>query len=99
MRKKIINFNQKILMGPGPTNIDDNLAIFSSKEGRNQDLLIKIWKEHIYPKNDKFKLFKAKREVTNQVVLSKSEVLKLYHFDFTKNTKLEISFLFFILCP
>ena len=39
--------------------------------------------------NDKFKLFKAKREVTNQVVLSKSEVLKLYHFDFTKNTKLE----------
>ena len=41
---------------PKPTNIDNNLAIFSSKEGRNQDLLIKIWKEHIYPKNDKFKL-------------------------------------------
>ena len=39
--------------------------------------------------NDKFKLFKAKREITDQVVLSKSEVLKLYHFDFTKNTKLE----------
>ena len=42
-----------------------------------------------YTLNDKFKLFKAKREITNQVVLSKSEVLKLYHFDFTKNTKLE----------
>ncbi len=41
---------------PKPTNIDNNLAIFSSKEGRNQDLLIKIWKEHIYPKNNKFKL-------------------------------------------
>ncbi len=41
---------------PKPTNIDNNLAIFSSKEGRNQDLLIKIWKENIYPKNDKFKL-------------------------------------------
>ena len=41
---------------PKPTNIDNNLAIFSSKEGRNQDLLIKIWKDHIYPKNNKFKL-------------------------------------------
>ena len=41
---------------PKPTNIDNNLAIFSSKEGRNQDLLIKIWKEHIYPRNNKFKL-------------------------------------------
>ena len=39
--------------------------------------------------NDKFKLFKAKREVTDQVVLSKSEVLKLYHYDFSKSPKLE----------
>ena len=42
-----------------------------------------------YTLNDKFKLFKAKREVTDQVVLSKSEVLKLYHFDFSKSSKLE----------
>ena len=39
--------------------------------------------------NDKFKLFKAKREITDQVVLSKSEVLKLYHHDFSKSPKLE----------
>ena len=42
-----------------------------------------------YTLNDKFKLFKAKREVTDQVVLSKSEVLKLYHYDFSKSPKLE----------
>lgn len=41
---------------PKPNNIDDNLAIFTSKEGRNQDLLINIWKKHIYPKNNKLKL-------------------------------------------
>jgi len=42
-----------------------------------------------YTLNDKFKLFKAKREITDQVVLSKSEVLKLYHYDFSKSPKLE----------
>ncbi len=41
---------------PKPTNIDNDLAIFSSKEGRNQELLIKIWKEYIYPNNNRFKL-------------------------------------------
>lgn len=42
-----------------------------------------------YTLNDKFKLFKAKREITDQVVLSKSEILKLYHYDFSKSPKLE----------
>ena len=42
---------------PKPTKIDNNLAILTSKEGRNQDLLINIWKNHIYPKNNKLKLF------------------------------------------
>lgn len=40
-----------------PTSIDNNLAIFTSKEGRNQDLLINIWKDYIYPKNNNLKLF------------------------------------------
>ena len=32
MRKKNINFNQKILMGPGPTNIDDKIKKALSRE-------------------------------------------------------------------
>ncbi len=32
---------------------------------------------------------KPRVEVTDQVVLTKSEVLKLYHYDFSKSPKLE----------
>ena len=36
MRKKNINFNQKILMGPGPTNIDDKIK--KAQELRDQGM-------------------------------------------------------------
>jgi len=37
-------------------NIDKNLAIFTSREDRNLDLLLNIWSEYIYPQNKKLKL-------------------------------------------
>ena len=51
---------------PIPTNIDNNLAIFTSKEGRNQDLLIDIWKNYIYPKNNRLKLFLNSQTKNNE---------------------------------
>jgi len=36
--------------------IDNNLAIFTSRADRNLDLLIKIWSNFIYPKNNNLKL-------------------------------------------
>ena len=103
IKKDLINFDK--INGPSSFNSIDMVWFASFKSyceeikrhsvntfGRNLGL-IKTFLNYAlrdkYTLNDKFKLFKAKREVTNQVVLSKSEVLKLYHFDFTKNTKLE----------
>ena len=37
-------------------NIDNNLAIFTSRVDRNSDLLIDIWNNKIQPKNSNFKL-------------------------------------------
>ncbi len=37
-------------------DIDNNKAIFTSRSDRNMDLLINIWKNKIYKKNDKYKL-------------------------------------------
>ena len=37
-------------------NVDNNQAIFTSRPDRNSDLLIKIWKEKIYPNYNKAKL-------------------------------------------
>ena len=51
---------------PVPKYIDNNLAIFSSREGRNQDLLIRIWKNYIYPKNNDLKLLINSRNKENQ---------------------------------
>ena len=103
IKKDLLNFDK--IYGPSTFNSIDMIWYSSFKSyceevkrhsintfGRNIGL-IKTFLNYAlrekYTLNDKFKLFKAKREVTNQVVLSKSEVLKLYHFDFTKNTKLE----------
>ena len=36
--------------------IDNNQAIFTSNKERNLDLLINIWKNYIFPQNNKFKL-------------------------------------------
>ena len=36
--------------------VDNNQAIFTSRPDRNSDLLIKIWKEKIYPNHNKAKL-------------------------------------------
>ena len=103
IKKDLLNFDK--INGPSTFNNIDMIWYASFKSyceevkrhsintfGRNIGL-IKTFLNYAlrekYTLNDKFKLFKAKREVTNQVVLSKSEVLKLYHFDLTKNTKLE----------
>jgi len=51
---------------PLAKNIDNNLAIFTSREGRNQDLLIQIWKNHIYSKNNKLKLLINSQNKENQ---------------------------------
>ena len=37
-------------------NIDSNLAIFTSRPDRNLNLLIDIWKNYIFPINNKYKL-------------------------------------------
>ena len=37
-------------------NIDNNLAIFTSRPDRNLNLLIDIWKNYIYPINNNYKL-------------------------------------------
>lgn len=37
-------------------NVDNNLAIFTSRADRNLELLAKIWTERIYPKNNNLKL-------------------------------------------
>ena len=41
-------------------NIDKNLGIFTSRKDRNLELLLQIWKDHIYPQNDKLKLLVTK---------------------------------------
>ncbi|MDB4086218.1 site-specific integrase [Flavobacteriaceae bacterium] len=103
IKKDLINFDK--INGPSTFNSIDMVWYASFKSyceeikrhsintfGRNVGLIKTFLNYALREKrtlNDKFKLFKAKREITNQVVLSKSEVLKLYHFDFTKNTKLE----------
>ena len=103
IKKDLLNFDK--INGPSTFNSIDLVWYASFKSyceevkrhsvntfGRNVGLIKTFLNYALREKhtlNDKFKLFKAKREVTNQVVLSKSEVLKLYHFDFTKNTKLE----------
>ena len=103
IKKDLLNFDK--INGPSTFNSIDMIWYASFKSyceevkrhsintfGRNVGLIKTFLNYALREKhtlNDKFKLFKAKREVTDQVVLSKSEVLKLYHFDFTKNTKLE----------
>ncbi len=37
-------------------NVDKNLAIFTSRQDRNLDLLLKIWTNYIYPQNNGLKL-------------------------------------------
>lgn len=103
IKKDLMNFDK--INGPSSFNKIDLVWYASFKSyceefkkhsvntfGRNVGL-IKTFLNHSlrekYTMNDKFKLFKAKREVTDQVVLSKSEVLKLYHFDFSNDLKLE----------
>ena len=51
---------------PVTENIDNNLAIFTSREGRNQNLLIDIWKNYIYPKNNNLKLLINSQNKENQ---------------------------------
>ena len=43
-------------------NVDNNLAIFTSRADRNLELLAKIWSERIYPKNSNLKLKVSENE-------------------------------------
>ena len=44
------------LKAPMPSKLDNKFAIFPSKENRNQNLLIKVWKEFIFKENNELKL-------------------------------------------
>ena len=63
-------------------NIDNDLAIFTSKEGRNQNLLIEIWKNDIFPKNKKLKLLinsqnnNKNYNIINRIQQNQNELLK-----------------------
>lgn len=46
-------------------NLIDNNAIFTSRSDRNLDVLIKIWKENIFPKNKSIKLFTTPSNLIN----------------------------------
>ena len=65
-----------------PKNIDNDLAIFTSKEGRNQNLLIEIWKNDIFPKNKKLKLLinsqnnNKNYNIINRIQQNQNELLK-----------------------
>ena len=65
-----------------PKNIDNDLAIFTSKEGRNQNLLIEIWKKDIFPKNKKLKLLinsqndNKNYNIINRIQQNQNELLK-----------------------
>lgn len=47
-------------------NVDNNLAIFTSRKDRNLELLVKIWTEHIYPKNNQLKLLVSDNHSNNE---------------------------------
>ena len=65
-----------------PKNIDNDLAIFTSKEDRNQNLLIEIWKNDIFPKNKKLKLLinsqnnNKNYNIINRIQQNQNELLK-----------------------
>ena len=65
-----------------PNNIDTDLAIFTSKEDRNQNLLIEIWKNDIFPKNKKLKLLinsqnnNKNYNIINRIQQNQNELLK-----------------------
>ena len=47
-------------------NLIDNRAIFTSRRDRNLDILIKIWKEHIFPKNQSVKLYSTPSDLIDE---------------------------------
>ena len=65
-----------------PKNIDNDLEIFTSKEDRNQNLLIEIWKNDIFPKNKKLKLLinsqnnNKNYNIINRIQQNQNELLK-----------------------
>ena len=44
----------------------DNRAIFTSRRDRNLDILIKIWKENIFPKNQSIKLYTTPSDLIDE---------------------------------
>ena len=44
----------------------DNRAIFTSRSDRNLDILIKIWKENIFPKNQSIKLYTTPSDLIDE---------------------------------
>ena len=47
-------------------NLIDNRAIFTSRRDRNLDILIKIWKEYIFPKNQSVKLYSTPSDLIDE---------------------------------
>ena len=47
-------------------NIESDLAIFTSRADRNLDVLVNIWKNYIYPQNNKLKLLITPNEKINE---------------------------------
>jgi glycosyltransferase involved in cell wall biosynthesis len=47
-------------------NLIDNRAIFTSRRDRNLDILIKIWKEYIFPKNQSVKLYTTPSDLIDE---------------------------------
>ncbi len=59
-------------------NIDNNLAMFTSRTDRNLDMLIDVWKSDIYKKNKKLKLFISpiKDDLRNFGIFNRNFVIK-----------------------
>ena len=47
-------------------NLIDNRAIFTSSRDRNLDILIKIWKENIFPKNQSIELYTTPSDLIDE---------------------------------
>ena len=58
--------------------IDKKIAYFTSRQDRNLDYLIKIWKENIHPKKEGFKLYVTpfKKDLTDHNIFNRKMLKK-----------------------
>ena len=63
---EIINYAiNDIFLKTNLSDVDPYKGIFTSYRDRNSELLISIWKEHVYPKNNKIKLYLTPNDIDN----------------------------------